>query len=56
MKVVLHIKEEVNETEFMEIIGKLDYVEVMMQVKDQKTSQFISDLAESFSNVKEYES
>ncbi|MBK8820229.1 MAG: hypothetical protein IPN49_14480 [Saprospiraceae bacterium] len=54
MKVVLHIKEEVNETEFMEIIGKLDYVEVMMQVKDQKTSQFISDL-ESFSNIREYE-
>jgi hypothetical protein len=55
MKVVLHVKDQVNETEFMEIIGKLDYVEVMMQVKDQKTSQFISDLAESFSNVKEYE-
>lgn len=55
MKVVLDIKGDVNAKEFMNMVEKLDYVEVMMQVKDKKTSQFISDLAESFYNVRQYE-
>ena len=41
MKVVLDIKGDVNAKEFMNMVEKLDYVEVMMQVKDKKTSQFI---------------
>jgi hypothetical protein len=55
MKVVLDIKDEVHATKFMDMVEKLDYIDVLMQIKDKKTSQFISDLAESFEDVKQYE-
>lgn len=55
MKVVLDIKDGVHAIEFMDMVEKLDYIDVLMQVKDKRTSQFISDLAESFDDVKQYE-
>ncbi|MFZ1750844.1 MAG: hypothetical protein WAU01_11660 [Saprospiraceae bacterium] len=55
MKVVLDIKDDAHAIEFIDMLEKLDYIDVMMQIKDKKTSQFISDLSESFDNVRKYE-
>lgn len=55
MKVVLDIKDEAHAIKFMDIVEKLDYVDVLMQIRDKKTSQFISDMVESFDNVRQYE-
>jgi len=55
MNVVLDIKDDAHAIKFMDMVEKLDYIDVLMQVKDKSTSQFISDLAESFDDVKQYE-
>jgi hypothetical protein len=55
MKVVLDIKDEAHAIKFMDIVEKLDYIDVLMQIKDKKTNQFISDMIESFDNVRQYE-
>jgi hypothetical protein len=55
MKVVLDIKDEAHAIKFMAMVEKLDYIDVLMQIKDKKTSQFISDMVESFDNVRQYE-
>ena len=55
MKVVLDIKDDNHAITFMDMVDKLDYIDVMMQVKDKEASQFISDLAESFEDVRKYE-
>lgn len=39
----------------MELLKSLDYVSVLKEVKDEKKSQSISDMAEAFNDVKLYE-
>lgn len=54
MKVLLDIKD--NRIKFfMELLKSLDYVSVLKEVKDEKKSQSISDMAEAFNDVKLYE-
>jgi len=55
MKVVLDIKDKAHAIKFMDMVEKLDYIDVLMQIRDKKTSQFISDMVESFDNVRQYE-
>lgn len=55
MKVILDIKESSRVPFFMELIKGLSYVSVIKEVKNEEKSQFISDLAESFNDVKLYE-
>ncbi|MBK8805189.1 MAG: hypothetical protein IPO21_00505 [Bacteroidales bacterium] len=39
----------------MELVKSLDFISVVKEVKDEKKSEFISDLAEAFNDVKLYE-
>ncbi|MFZ1703572.1 MAG: hypothetical protein WAT79_04450 [Saprospiraceae bacterium] len=55
MKVLLEIKDELQVTEFMDLIDKMDYIDVLMKVKDKKSSAFISGLVDSFNDIKQYE-
>lgn len=55
MKVILDIKENNRTPFFMELIKSLDYISVIKEVKDERKSQFITDLAEAFNDVKLYE-
>ncbi len=55
MKIVLDIKDEAYAIKFIDMVEKLDYIDVLMQIKDKKADQFISDMVESFDNVRQYE-
>jgi len=55
MKVILDIKENSRIPFFMELIKSLDYISIVKEVNDERKSQFITDLAEAFNDVKLYE-
>ena len=55
MKVLLDIKDNNRTPFFMEMVKSLDYISVIKEVKEERKSQFISDLAEAFNDVKLYE-
>ncbi len=55
MKLILDIKENNRVPFFMEMLKGLDYISVIKEVKEKRKSQFISDLAESFEEVKQHE-
>jgi uncharacterized protein YjgD (DUF1641 family) len=55
MKVILDIKDDAQATNFINMVEKLGYIDILMQIKDQKTSRFISELVESFENIRDYE-
>jgi hypothetical protein len=55
MKVILDIKENSRVPFFMELMKSLDYISNIKEVKDKKKSDFISDLADAFNDVKLYE-
>ena len=55
MKVILDITENSRIPFFMELVKSLDYISVVKEVKNEAKSQFISDLADSFNDVKLYE-
>jgi hypothetical protein len=55
MKVILDIKENDRIPFFMEMVKSLDYISVIKEVKEERKSQFISDLADAFNDVKLYE-
>jgi hypothetical protein len=54
MKVILDIKDN-RIPFFMELVKSLDYISVVKEVKDERKSQFVADLAEAFNDVKLYE-
>ena len=54
MKVILDIRHNPIAF-FMELVKSLDYISVVKEVKDEKKSQLINDLAEAFNDVKLYE-
>ena len=54
MKIILDIKEN-RIAFFMELIKSLDFISIVKKVKDEKESQIVSDLAEAFEDVKQYE-
>jgi hypothetical protein len=39
----------------MEMIKSLEYIRVIKEIKQERKSQFISDLADAFNDVKLYE-
>lgn len=39
----------------MEMVKSLDYISVIKEVKEERKSQFITDLADAFNDVKLYE-
>ncbi len=55
MKVILDIKENSRIPFFMEMIKSLDYINVIKEVNEERTSKFIDDLADAFNDVKLYE-
>jgi len=55
MKVLLDIKENSRIPFFMELLKSLDYISIVKEVKEERTSQFIADLTEAFNDVKLYE-
>lgn len=55
MKVILDIQENSRVPFFMEMIKSLGYVSIIKEVKDKRKSQFISELAEAFNDVKLHE-
>jgi len=55
MKVLLDIKDSSHAPFFMEMVNSLDYISVIREVKDERKSQFISDMAEAFNDVKLFE-
>ena len=55
MKVILDITENSRIPFFMELVKSLDYISVVKEVKNEAKSQFISDLADAFNDVKLYE-
>ncbi len=55
MKVILEIKENSRIPFFMEMVKSLDYISVIKEVKEERKSQFIADLAEAFNDVKQHE-
>jgi hypothetical protein len=55
MKVILDIKENDRIPFFMEMVKSLGYISVIKEVKEEQKSQFISDLADAFNDVKLYE-
>jgi hypothetical protein len=55
MKVILDITENSRIPFFMELVKSLDYIRVVKEVKNEAKSQFISDLADAFNDVKLYE-
>jgi hypothetical protein len=54
MKVLLDIKDN-RVPFFMELVKSLDYISVVKEVKEERKSKFITDLAEAFNDVKLYE-
>jgi hypothetical protein len=54
MKVILDIKEN-RVPFFMELVKSLDYIHIMKEIKDERKSKFVEDLAEAFNDVKLYE-
>ncbi len=54
MKVILDIKENRGPF-FMELVKSLDYIHVMKEIKDERKSKFVEELAEAFNDVKLYE-
>ena len=54
MKVILEIRDN-RIPFFMELVKSLDYISVLKEVKDESKSQFVTDLAEAFNDVKLYE-
>lgn len=54
MKVILDIRDN-RIPFFMELVKSLDYINVVKEVKDENKSQFVTDLAEAFNDVKLYE-
>ncbi len=54
MKVILDIRDN-RIPFFMELVKSLDYIRVIKEVKDEKKSKFVADLAEAFNDVKLYE-
>ncbi len=55
MKVILDIKENNRIPFFMEMLKSLDYISIIKEVKEERKSQFISDLADAFNDVKLHE-
>lgn len=55
MKVLLEIKDEQHAAEFMAWLGKMDFIDILMKSKDEKTSSFISGLVNSFNEIKQHE-
>ncbi|PWK27309.1 hypothetical protein LV89_01622 [Arcicella aurantiaca] len=55
MTIILDIKEDSRIPFFMELLKSLKYVNIVKQVQDEHKSQFITDLAEAFDDVKKYE-
>ena len=55
MKVILDITENSRIPFFMELVRSLGYISVIKEVKDEKKSEFVTDLAEAFNDVKLYE-
>lgn len=55
IKVILDIKEDNRIPFFMEMVKSLDYITVVKEIKDERKSKFITDLAEAFSDVRLYE-
>jgi hypothetical protein len=55
MTIILDIKENSRVPFFMELLKGLKYVNIVKQVDDELKSQFITDLAEAFDDVKLYE-
>ncbi len=55
MKVILDITESNRIPFFMELVKSLDYISVVKEVNNESKSQFISDLADAFNDVKLYE-
>ncbi len=54
MKLIIDIK-DTKAPFFMELIRSLDYISIIKEVKDKSKSEFVTDLAEAFNNVKEHE-
>lgn len=54
MKVILDIENN-KAPLFMELVKSIDYITVLKEVKDKRKSEFISDLAKSFNDVKLHE-
>lgn len=54
MKVILDIKENNRVPFFMVMVKSLD-ISVIKEVKEERKSQFITDMAEAFNDVKLYE-
>lgn len=54
MKVLLDIKDN-RVPFFMELLKSLDYISIVKEVKEERKSKFITDLAEAFNDVKLYE-
>ena len=55
MKVILDITESNRIPFFMELVKSLDYISVVKEVNNESKSQFISDWADAFNDVKLYE-
>jgi hypothetical protein len=55
MKVILDITEKSRIPFFIEMVKSLNYIRVVKEVKEERKSQFISDLAEAFEDVKRHE-
>jgi hypothetical protein len=55
MKIILDIKENSRVPFFMELVKSLDYISVVKEIKEERKSKFVSDLAEAFNDVKLYE-
>ena len=54
MKVILDINEN-RVSFFMELIRSLNYIRILKEVKDERKSRFIQEMAEAFEDVKLYE-
>ena len=55
MKVILDITQNNRIPFFMETVKSLDYITVIKEVKDEAKSQFVTDLADAFNDVKLFE-
>jgi hypothetical protein len=55
MKIILDIKENNRVPFFMELVKSLDYINVIKEIKEERKSKFVTDLAEAFNDVKLYE-
>jgi hypothetical protein len=54
MKVILDIQKK-QAPFFMELVKNLDYIHILKEIKDERKSKFVEDLAEAFNDVKLYE-